>query len=71
MIAECEGKEDAPLISESLASICSHCRTSLLNPKVGTTIDEDPFCMKCGVEGVKSLALGQMVAVCPQCHRKL
>jgi predicted amidophosphoribosyltransferase len=52
-------------------SICPHCRTSLIAPKANTTFDEEPFCVQCGVDGVKSLEMGQMVAVCPRCFQKL
>ncbi|MBN2578418.1 MAG: zinc ribbon domain-containing protein [Pirellulales bacterium] len=53
------------------ASICQHCRISLAQAPKSRTSEEEPFCVKCGVDGIKSYEFGQLVAVCPKCGRRL
>jgi predicted amidophosphoribosyltransferase len=55
-------------IVDALATVCPRCKAKQF-PKPST--EEEPFCMKCGVEGLQSTEMGITTAVCPQCGQKL
>ena len=53
------------------AAVCLHCRGSLAAVEIPSRSEEEPFCMKCGVDGLSAMELGQPVSHCPKCGARL
>ena len=62
------------VISEG-ASVCLHCHHNLgektQRELLEQALSEEPFCIKCGVDGLTSMEMGQVVSICPKCGFKL
>jgi hypothetical protein len=53
------------------AAICPKCQNQLIKPKIVRTLEDEAFCMKCGLDGIKTIEMGEVVATCPQCKQRL
>lgn len=58
-------------VIDGQATVCPHCATPLIATSQGSTQDEEPFCVKCGVDGLKTVEMGMTIAICPSCGQKL
>ncbi|MEX2306209.1 MAG: hypothetical protein WD738_01370 [Pirellulales bacterium] len=60
-------------IVDRRASVCLHCARPLAaeSSRSHVAVDDEPFCVKCGVDGLKTVEMGVVTAVCPKCGQKL